>query len=150
MKKWKVRLSPVENNELEPISRNVEHEYIMISIYDALTYVSMDEEFSLEDIMEGVFQLPYEEIPYFSKEVTIKALLNMQNIIDEYQKNMPTWKFDRLNQVERAILLMSFSSFKLVGDIDKRVVINVAVKLAKKYLDKTDYKFVNALLDNTL
>ena len=33
---------------------------------------------------------------------------------------------------------------------DKRVIIDVAVRLAKKYCDKDDYKFVNAILDNLL
>ena len=40
--------------------------------------------------------------------------------------------------------------FYYVKDVDKKVVIDVAVKLAKKYLDSTDYKFVNAILDKTL
>ena len=35
-------------------------------------------------------------------------------------------------------------------DVDKSVVIDVAVRLAKKYLDRDDYKFVNAILDNVL
>lgn len=137
----------MENNI---ISRNKEHELIMISIYDALTYVAMNEEFSLQDTMESIFLMPYEDIPYFSKEVTIKALKNINEIIEAFQKNMPTWKFDRLNQVERAILLESYASYKLVGDIDKKVMINVAVNLSKKYLDKKDYKFVNAILDQIL
>lgn len=137
----------MENNI---ISRNKEHELIMISIYDALTYVAMNEEFSLQDTMENIFLMPYEDIPYFSKEVTIKALKNINEIIEAFQKNMPTWKFDRLNQVERAILLESYASYKLVGDIDKKVMINVAVNLSKKYLDKKDYKFVNAILDKIL
>ena len=137
----------MENNI---ISRNKEHELIMISIYDALTYVAMNEEFSLQDTMENIFLMPYENIPYFSKEVTIKALKNINEIIEAFQKNMPTWKFDRLNQVERAILLESYAAYKMVGDIDKKVMINVAINLSKKYLDKKDYKFVNGILDKIL
>lgn len=137
----------MENNI---ISRNKEHELIMISIYDALTYVAMNEEFSLQDTMENIFLMPYEDIPYFSKEVTIKALKNINEIIEAFQKNMPTWKFDRLNQVERAILLESYAAYKIVGDIDKKIMINVAVNLSKKYLDKKDYKFVNGILDKIL
>ena len=45
---------------------------------------------------------------------------------------------------------MSYTNFKLVGDVDKGVVIDRAVRLAKTYLDKDDYKFVNAILDNVL
>ena len=132
------------------ISRNQEHELIMISIYDALIYTEMDEVFSLEDVLEGVYMLPYDEIPYFSKEVVIKALANVNDIKEVFQANMPKWNFDRISALERAILLMSYSHMKYVGNTDKKVIIDVAVRLAKKYLDKDDYKFVNAILDKTL
>ena len=132
------------------ISRNQEHELIMISIYDALIYTEMDEVFSLEDVLEGVYMLPYDEIPFFSKEVVIKALANVNDIKEVFQANMPKWNFDRISALERAILLMSYSHMKYVGNTDKKVIIYVAVRLAKKYLDKDDYKFVNAILDNVL
>lgn len=132
------------------ISRNQEHEFIMISIYDALIYSEMDEVFSLEEVMEGIYKLPYDEIPLFSKEVVIKSLTNVNEIKEIYQKNMPKWKFDRLNALERAILLMSYTHAKVDETADKRVIIDVAIRLAKKYLDEKDYKFVNAILDNTL
>ena len=132
------------------ISRNQEHELIMISIYDALIYSEMDDTFSLEDIMEGVFMTPYDEISIFSREVVIKALANINDIKAVFQAKMPKWKFDRLNAVERAILLMSYANYKYREDAQKKVIIDVAVRLAKKYLDKDDYKFVNAILDQLL
>ena len=61
-------------------SRNKEHELIMISIYDALVYVSMKDEFSLEELMSGVYELPYEEIPLFSKEIVVKSLSHLDEI----------------------------------------------------------------------
>ena len=132
------------------ISRNQEHELIMISIYDAIIYTEMDEIFSLEDVMEGIYMIPYDDIPFFSREVVIKSLANINDIKAIFQKNMPKWKFDRLNALERAILLMSYTHSKLEETADKKVIIDVAVRLSKKYLDKDDYKFVNAILDKTL
>lgn len=132
------------------LTRNQEHELIMICIYDALIYSEMNEEFSLEDIMEGVYMLPYDEIPYFSKEIIIKSLSRINDIKPIYQKNMPKWNFDRLNAVERSILLMSYIHSKEIEGSEKGVIIDTAVRLSKKYLDKDDYKFVNAILDNVL
>ena len=132
------------------VSRNQEHELVMICIYDALIYTEMDEVFSLEDIMEGVYMTPYDEIPYFSKEIIIKSLKDINEIKSVYQVNMPKWNFDRLNALERAILLMSYTHMKVREDAQKKVIIDVAVRLSKKYLDKDDYKFVNAILDRTL
>lgn len=132
------------------VSRNKEHELIMISIYDALLYSSMSENFNLEEIMEGVFEMPFNDISLFAKSVVIKSLKNINDIIEIYQANMPKWKFSRLNNLEKAILLMSYTHFKVIGNVDRGVVIDLAVRLAKKYLDQADYKFINAILDNVL
>lgn len=131
------------------LSRNKEHELVMTSIYDALTYVHGGEEFSLEEIMGAVFEMPYDEIPLFSKTLIVKTLAHINEIKPIFQEKMPKWNFDRLNLIEQAILLMSFAHSKYENG-DKRVIIDVAVRLAKKYLDKDDYKFVNGILDNLL
>ncbi len=132
------------------ISRNQEHVYIMKCIYNALVYTEMQKEFSLEELVSGIFECDYEEVPLFSKEVIIKTLSHINEIVPKFQEKMPKWKFSRLNVVEQAILLMSYAHFKYVGDVDKKIIIDIAVKLAKEYLDKDDYKFVNAVLDNVL
>jgi len=131
------------------LSRNKEHELAMISIYDALTYSAMNEEFSLEAIMATVFDMPYEEIPLFSKTLIIKSLAHINEIKPIFQARMPKWSFDRLNLLEQAILLMSYTHGKEEKG-DKKVIIDVAIRLAKKYLDKDDYKFVNGILDKIL
>lgn len=132
------------------ISRNAEHELIMKVIYQALVYSELNQEFSLENCMETTYELPYNEIPLFSKTIVIKSLSNINEIKQTFQANMPKWNFDRLNAVERAILIMSYTHKKENPESDKRVIIDVAVRLAKKYCDKDDYKFVNAILDNLL
>ena len=131
------------------LSRNEEHELIMTCIYDALLYSNMDKEFSIEEIMCSVFDVGYDEISFFVKEMVIKSLSHVNEIKAIYQANMPKWSFDRLNLVEQAILLMSYTH-KQVEKSDKGIIINIAVKLAKKFLDKDDYKFVNGILDKVL
>ena len=131
------------------LSRNQEHELIMTCIYDALIYAHMSEEFSVEEIMESVFEVDYEDISFFCKEMVIKSLAHINEIKKTFQEQMPKWNFDRLNLVEQAILIMSFTH-KTTQNEDKKIIINVAVKLAKKYLEKDDYKFVNGILDKVL
>ena len=131
------------------LSRNQEHELIMTCIYDALVYSNMSKEFSVEEIMTSVFGVNYDEISFFVKEMVIKSLAHVNEIKNVFQEKMPKWSFDRLNLVEQSILIMSFTH-KQTQDVDKSIVINVAVKLAKKYLDKDDYKFVNGILDKVL
>ena len=131
------------------LSRNEEHELIMTCIYDALLYSNMDKEFSVEEIMTSVFEVEYDEISFFAKEIVIKSLSHVNEIKKIFQERMPKWNFDRLNLLEQAILIMSYTHRK-TQDTDKKIIINIAVKLAKNYLDKDDYKFVNGILDKVL
>lgn len=132
------------------ISRNKEHELIMVCIYDALTNISLGDQFSIEELMENIFQTPFDSISLFAKQVVVKSLSHIDEIKAIYQKKMPKWNFSRLNRLEQAILLMSYTHYQIEGKDSKRVIIDVAVRLSKKYLDENDYKFVNAILDNVL
>lgn len=132
------------------VSRNKEHELVMICIYDALTHISLGDEFSVEETMESIFEEPFENISLFAKQIVVKSLKNIDEIESAYQAKMPKWKFSRLNRLEQAILLMSYTQAEIEGKDSKRVIIDVAVRLSKKYLDESDYKFVNAILDNVL
>lgn len=131
------------------LSRNQEHELIMTCIYDALTYSNMNTIFSVEEIMCSVFGVNYDEISFFVKETVIKSLSHVNEIKKIFQERMPKWSFDRLNLIEQSILLMSYTH-KQNENSDKKIIIDIAVKLSKKYLDKDDYKFVNAILDKVL
>lgn len=136
-------------SSMEELTRNKEQELVMFCIYDALIYAGMNEEFSLEDTMSSVFAMDFEDISYYSKAIVIKTLSHINEIKQIFQEKMPKWSFDRLNVVEQSILLMSYTHFH-EEKVDKKIVIDIAVRLAKKYLDAGDYKFVNAILDNIL
>ena len=131
------------------LSRNEEHELIMTCIYDALIYVNMNKEFSVEEIMCSVFDVEFDEISMFAKEMVVKSLSHFNEIKNIFQEKMPKWSFDRINLVEQSILIMSYTH-KQIENSDKSIIINIAVKLAKKFLDKDDYKFVNGILDKVL
>ena len=45
---------------------------------------------------------------------------------------------------------MSYAHFYYVEKVDKKVVINTAVDLAKKYVEEKQAKFINAILDGVL
>ena len=52
------------------LSRNQEQEKIMLAIYQYLFYKRMNQE-DLVQILENVFEVPYNEVPLFSKEVCV-------------------------------------------------------------------------------
>ena len=134
----------------QELSRNQLQELSMNIIYDYLTYISLGKEFNPEEEISKVFDLPYEECDDYVKSVCLASILHINEEIEAISKHLTKWKFDRLNRVAQAILLLSYSNFYYVGDVNKSVVINVAVKLSKKYLDQDDYKYINAVLDKVL
>lgn len=133
------------------LSRNEEQTILMTVLYEALTYLDMKEEVDVEKLLSDATEKPYEEVSFYLKKSLIEALKNLPVIIEEFNKHMRKWTFDRLNRVEQAILIMSFAHYYYVEpEVDKKVVIDIAIKLSKTYLAPADYKFVNAILDNVL
>ncbi|ETZ18158.1 N utilization substance protein B [Borrelia duttonii CR2A] len=58
---------------------------------------------------------------------------------------------DRMDKVDLAILRMSVYSLKFQDlDVPKRVIIDEAILIAKKYGNKNSDKFVNGILDALL
>lgn len=135
----------------DALSRNETQEVAMTAIFDVLHYIDMKLPVDIESILSNLCDCPYEEVDPFIKEAVIKMVKHYQTAVDIFNAHMRRWTFDRLVRIERAILLLAYVHFFYVEeDVDKRVVINIAVKLAKKYCEPTDYKFVNAILDNIL
>lgn len=131
-------------------SRNANQEKAMIIIYDALTYEDMNINYDIKEIIGDVLGDSYENSDFYVREVVVKALLHEKEIISEIEPKLNKWKFNRLNRLAQAILLLSYAHYKYVEGVDKAIVIDIAVHLAKKYLDDGDYKFINAVLDNVL
>lgn len=140
-----------EEIELTSESRNSLHKLAMAAIYDFLTYRSMGQPFNVEETISGLCGLPYEECDYFIKACVIMAVKYQEEAIAKFNANMRKWTFDRLNRVEQAILILTYVHYLYVDpEVDKGVVIDIAVRLSKTYLSDNDYKFVNAILDRTL
>jgi len=131
-------------------SRNKNQEYIMIFIYGALTYINIDLEFDVEKQISNYFVINYEHVDFFIRETVIRSLIKKNEIIEDIQTKMPNWKFERVNRLAQAILLQSITHYRYVENVDKEIVIDNAVRLAKKYLDDGDFRFINAILDATL
>lgn len=132
------------------LTRNQEQEKIMFIIYQVLFFTKMKSAFDIVELIESTMDQPYDEVSTFVKEVPIKCLNHYQEIIDLIVPNCTTWKFERINLIIIAILMMAICEYRYVGNIDKSIVINVAVNLTHKYADEKDYRFVNALLDKVL
>ncbi len=140
-------MQPVETVLL---TRNKAQEASMTLLYNVLLRQKIEEELDLPRLMSDFFECDYDDVDLFVKEVLIKAVKHYDVMVDHISKHLKNWSFDRLNTLTQAIFLLAYTQFHYIGDVDKKVVINTAVKLTKKFADEGDYKFVNAILDKVL
>lgn len=137
-------------NVVDNGSRNKTQELAMQIMYDFLIQQEINETIDVQKTISDLSGLPYEECDLFLKEVLIKALKNENEIIENISLNLKNWKFNRLNTCIQAILIIAYCNYFYCNNKEKAIIINVAVKLAKKYGEENDYKFVNGILDKTL
>lgn len=132
------------------ISRNKIHEKALQIMYCFLIQQKNDIQINVEETIETICEKPYKDCDPFLKSILIKALKHEKETINVISTYLRKWKFNRLNLCTQAILILGYTYYYHIGNVDKPIIINIAINLSKKYCDKTEFKFVNALLDNCL
>lgn len=135
--------------ELE-ISRNKQQEYAFYIIYQMLFLQRMEKEFNIIEIIEENLECSYDDAPLFIKDVVVQVAKHSNEIKDMIIPHLKNWEYERINLLVISILMLAIGEYKFVGDVDKAVIINVAVDLCKKFAGEKDYRFVNAILDKIL
>lgn len=135
------------------ITRNQSHFIIMTVIYDELADFVMGRgeiNRNANELIEQIAETPFDEVdPYIKRSVAL-TMQHYGEIVDAFQPLLVNWKWERIPLLTQAILLMSYADFYYVEKVDKKVVINTAVDLAKKYVEEKQAKFINAILDGVL
>ena len=136
------------------LSRNQQNYLIMTSIYMELNdfnYGDKANPRSSKEIMLGLLSdYDMDTIPPFMEDMVNVSLLRYGEAVSLFTSHLKDWKWERLPLITQAILLMSYTHFYHIEKIDKAIVINVAVDLAKEYVEEKQAKFINAILDETL
>ena len=132
------------------ITRNQQHYIIMTAIYNELTDFTFGEKNmnrNANDIIASLCECDIKDVdPYVIDSVMI-SLQKYGEAIAAYTPYLKNWKWERLPLLTQAILLMSYTHYYYIEKVERAVVINIAVELAKKYIDDKQAKFVNAILD---
>ena len=138
---------------MEKISRNQEHFIIMTVIYDELADFKAGESQPFRDVNEIILEItdvPLAEHSEYLQNTIANVLNHYGEIVNVFIPHLKNWKWERLPLLTQAVLLMSYAHFYYVEKVDKRIVINIAVELAKKYIEEKQAKFINAILDEVL
>lgn len=132
------------------LSRNQQHYIIMVAIYNELTDFTFGQNQisrTAEDIIASLCDCEIKDVPQFIIDSVMVSLSKYGEIKQAYAPYLKNWKWERLPLLTQAILLMSYTNFYYVEKTDKAVIINIAVELAKKYIDDKQAKFINGILD---
>lgn len=125
--------------------RKLAREKAVFAVYQWLLINASREELELFlDTNAGL--LKDEEAKNFAKGIINSVLENYAGFrldLSRYLKK--GWTFDRLSYLERAILLVGCAELK-EAELDKKIIINEAVELAKQYCDEESYRFINGIL----
>lgn len=82
----------------------------------------------------------------FFLNITANLFEHLDYVKNVIKDKLDNWSFDRLGYIEQAILLVGTVEL-LSEDVDKAVVIDEAIKYAKKYAEFDSYKLINGVLD---
>lgn len=99
----------------------------------------------LEDFIDNQkVAAEHQEYLLFLAKNTFDKLPKIDAEIEKHSKN---WKISRMSTIDKSILRIG--SFEIMsGKVDKKIVINEAVELAKQYGAAQSGSFVNGILDS--
>lgn len=133
------------------LTRNQQHYIIMVAIYNELTDFTFGEKQvnrSAEEVLSSLCECAFKDVPPYVVDSVMVSLAKYGEIKLAYAPFLKKWKWERLPLLTQAILLMSYTHFYFIEKADKAVIINVAIELAKKYIDDKQAKFINGILDS--
>lgn len=81
----------------------------------------------------------------FVKQNLIGVIEHKNEIIENIREKLVDYSIERLFKIDLAILLIAVYELKY-SDINKEIIINEAVELAKKYSTDKSYSFINGVL----
>ena len=135
----------------KPMSRSDMREKCVDAVYSALISLQAKVDYDPEELFVNLFKADgFSSIDLYAQEVFVQALSKKDEIIGLIQPHLVKWTFSRLNTTAQAILLVAVAESRYAELTPKPVAISCAVDLAKKYLDKDDYKYINAVLDKAI
>ena len=86
----------------------------------------------------------------YNKTLIEPILKNLPKIDKLIEKRAPEWPIEKLNKIDLAILRLAIYEIKIKKKEPNKVIINEAIKLAKKFGTEKTPKFINGVLDSII
>jgi len=88
-----------------------------------------------------------EVVRLFAEELVAGVVANRDEIDRQIGEKSKNWAISRMAKVDLNILRMAFFELIFRNDIPKKVTINEAIEVAKKYGTEDSPAFINGMLD---
>ena len=95
------------------------------------------------------FKQSHKSIDLDTFEIVLKAIKKNNSEIDQEIENYSKVKLTEIAEIEISILRLAVYELK-ENLLDKAIVINEAIRLAKKFGQDSSHKFINAVLDKII
>lgn len=123
-------------------NRSELREVIMKVLYQIEVLNGIKDNYNVEDLIKEQLEVENE----FVNETIDGIEKNKKKLIEIDNKYLNDWTMDRLNLVDKAILLLG--TYELMyTDTPSVVAINEAIELSKKYSEEAVTKMINGVLD---
>lgn len=91
-----------------------------------------------------------EDAKIFARRLARGAQSNKAELDRKISDASKNWSIDRINLINKSILMLAFYELMHEKDTPRAVVINEALELAKRYSDGESAKFINGLLGSAV
>jgi len=108
---------------------------------------------SIEEALEWAWAANAQEEPKqegahrFATELVQGACESIEEIDSLVEAHSHHWRLERMSKIDRNILRLGVFELKYRPDIPKKVTLNEAIELAKKFGTENSSAFINGLLD---
>ena len=127
------------------MSRSSAREYALMVVY------SNDVNPESSEIIPDTEETLSEKDRLFANLLVSSVSENLATIDENIAKHLKNWSINQLNIVDKSILRLAIAEFTYSEDSsEKKIIINEAVELAKKYGGENSYRFINGILNAAL
>ena len=127
------------------MSRSSAREYALMVVY------SNDVNPESSEIIPDTEESLSEKDRLFANLLVSSVSENLATIDKNIAKYLKNWSINQLNIVDKSILRLAIAEFTYSEDSsEKKIIINEAVELAKKYGGENSYRFINGILNAAL
>ena len=84
----------------------------------------------------------------FAGDLVHGALDNLEDLDGQISESSQNWRLTRMAVIDRNIMRLAVYEFLYTPETPKKVVINEAIEIAKRFSTQDSTQFINGILDN--